>query len=214
MSAVCAIFFDVAHTLLDKPAVLPALQSALRRHGVEVPEAQLRMRHRLLMEAIVFPDRTSRDFYAGFNAALVRSLGALPTPALLDDMFSACSYLPWAPFADAADLHGLGLPLGVLSNWDGSLKDKLAEHIPARFDWILGSEEQGVRKPEPAFFQRVLDQTGLEAGQIAYVGDSMRLDIEPALNLGFRAILLDRDDLFPDSPLARVSRIDQIRSWL
>lgn len=214
MSAIRAIFFDVAHTLLDKPAVMPALQGALLRHGLDVPETELRSRHRLLMEAIIFPDRTSRDFYTEFNAALVRSLGALPTSALLDDMFNSCSYLPWAPFPDATDLDSLGPPLGVLSNWDGSLRDKLAEHVPARFEWILGSEEQGVRKPEPAFFERVLTETGLDAHQVAYVGDSMRLDIEPALNLGFRAILLDRDGLFPNSPLPRVARIDQIRSWL
>jgi FMN phosphatase YigB (HAD superfamily) len=214
MGAARAIFFDVAHTLLEKPAVMPSLVQALQRHGVHVPRDELQARHRLLMEAIIFPDRTSREFYADFNAALLRSIGALPTPALLDDMFSSCSYLPWAPFADASALERLPLPLGILSNWDDSLPQKLGEHFKVRFEWILGSAAQGVRKPSADFYRLVLEHTGLDAGDIVYVGDSMRLDIEPALNLGFRAVLLDRENLFPHSSLTRITALDQLEAVL
>lgn len=205
-----AIFFDVAHTLLEKPAVMPALHGALTRHGINVPMPELLSRHRLLMEAMVFPDRTSRDFYANFNAALVRAVGAMPTDELLDEMFTSCSYQPWVPYPDVHAIQRLDLPRGILSNWDSSLKDRLDALLRVDFDWILGSEEQCMRKPDSAFFQLMLDSTGLAPGRIAYVGDSMRLDIEPALRMGFNAILLDRDNLFPHSPLARITSLEQL----
>ena len=205
-----AIFFDVAHTLLEKPAVMPALHAALARHGINVPMQELLARHRLLMEAVVFPDRTSRDFYADFNAALVRAVGGIPTHELLDEMFTSCSYQPWVPYPDANAIQRLELPRGILSNWDSSLKERLGALLRVDFDWILGSAEQCMRKPDAAFFRLMLDSTGLPPGQIAYVGDSMRLDIEPALGMGFQAILLDRDNLFPHSPLARITSVEQL----
>lgn len=205
-----AIFFDVAHTLLEKPTVIPALHGAMVHHGINVPMRELQARHHLLMETFVFPDRTSRDFYAGFNAALVRAVGAMPTDELLDEMFASCSYQPWAPYPDVHGIQRLDLPRGILSNWDSSLKDRLGSLLPVNFDWILGSEEQRMRKPDSEFFRLMLDSTGLAAKQIAYVGDSMRLDIEPALRMGFHAILLDRCNLFPHSPLARITSLDQL----
>jgi HAD superfamily hydrolase (TIGR01549 family) len=214
MTRIRAIFFDVAHTLLEKPAVMPALRSVLAAHGVAVPLPELQARHRLLMEAIEFPDRTSREFYAGFNAALVRAVGGFPTPALLDEMFSACSYQPWAAYGDTQAIGRLEMPRGILSNWDLTLKEKLDALLGVRFDWILGSAEQRIRKPQAEFFRMMLASTGLAPAQVAYVGDSMRLDIEPALQLGFHAILLDRENLFPHSPLPRVTSLDQLEALL
>jgi HAD superfamily hydrolase (TIGR01549 family) len=214
MPEIRAIFFDVAHTLLEKPTVMPALHGAMARHGIDIAMPELLARHRLLMEAFIFPDRTSREFYADFNAALVRSLGALPTDVLLDEMFTSCSYQPWVAHHDAAAIGRLRMPRGILSNWDISLKEKLRHLLDVDFDWVLGSEEQLVRKPDPAFFKLMLESTGFDAPQIAYVGDSMRLDIEPAMHMGFRAVLLDRDNLFPHSPLARISSLDQLEQML
>jgi FMN phosphatase YigB (HAD superfamily) len=214
MGKIRAVFFDVAHTLLEKPAVLPAMRVVLSRHGVNVPLDELHARHTLLMEAIEFPDRTNREFYQGFNAALVRSLGAIPTPELLDALFAASTYQPWLPYADTPAIEQLVLPRGVLSNWDSTLKEKIAGLPGGGFQWILGSAEQNVRKPDPAFFHLMSDCTGLEAREIAYVGDSMRLDIEPAIKLGFRAILIDRKALFPHSPLPRITSLEQLESHL
>lgn len=214
MAQVRAIFFDVAHTLLGKPGVLPAMREALSRHGIHVPLAELRARHSLIMDSTVFPDRTDNVFYRNFNAAVVRSLGALPTMSLLDDIFAACSYQPWVAFDDTSAIGGLPLDCGVLSNWDNTLKDKLAGAIGIEWRWILGSAEQGARKPDPAFFALLPECTGLGCNEIAYVGDSMRLDIEPATRLGFRTVLIDRDGLFPHSSLPRITSLEQLESVL
>lgn len=205
-----AIFFDVANTLLHKPGLYPAINSVLLDHGIIVPCAKIFTTHRFLSEVILFPDRTSSSFYRDFNSHLMRSFGVVPTDKLLDALFSACSYLLWAPFPDAEYLASIPLPMGVLSNWDTSLREKLSLIDNTRFDWILGSADQCLRKPDVNFFRKILQATGLEAGEVLYVGDSMRLDIEPALHLGMNAILLDRDELYPSSIVPRIKNLGEI----
>lgn len=207
-----AIFFDAANTLLHKPGLYPAINRVLLNHGVTVPHKKLLATHRFLSEVTIFPDLTSRGFYRDFNSHLLRSFGVVPTDELVDALFSACTYLPWTPFPDTDQLASIKLPMGILSNWDTSLQKKLSLIANTRFDWILGSAEQGARKPDPDFFNKIFRATGLEAGEIIYVGDSMRLDVEPALSLGMNAILLDRDDLYPSSNVPRIKCLGEVTS--
>ncbi|MBB5209158.1 HAD family hydrolase [Chiayiivirga flava] len=205
-----AIFFDAANTLLHKPTLIPAMAAALREHGVDLPATELALRHRWLSEVVVFPDRTSRPFYDDFNAHLLRSFGVPPSQTLLDAMFAACSYLPWAPFPDTCALTTLRQPLGVLSNWDNTLQEQLGLIEDVQFSWILGSQREGVRKPDAAFFRRMLDACAFAPEAIAYVGDSLRLDIEPARALGIHTFLIDRDDLFPHAKVPRLLSLDAL----
>ena len=190
MPSTSAIFLDVANTLLYKPALYPAIGRVLDDACVHVPLDILAERHRLLSEATVFPDRTSRAFY------------------------DACSYLPWAPFPDVACLESLTHPLGALSNWDRSLPEKLRPLTGLTFRWILGSEEQQIRKPDPKFFERILEATGSPADEVVYVGDSVMLDVEPAQRMGMRAYLIDRDDLYRYGNLPRLRSFAELEMVL
>ena len=214
MESTHAVFLDVANTLLHKPALYPAIRKVLGDAGIDVPAGMLARRHRLLSETIEFPDRTSRGFYQQFNAQLLRSLGVAAEPRLLDALYQACSYLPWAPFDDVAHLLDVSLPLGVLSNWDCSLQDKLQSLTDVSFRWILGSEHQQLRKPDPAFFARLLQAADCPASHIIYIGDSVRLDVEPAMKMGMRAYLIDRDDLYPHGNLPRLRSLAELRALL
>ena len=49
-----------------------------------------------------------------------------------------------------------------------------------------------VRKPDPRAFARLVDELGVAASEIAYVGDSVPADIEGADRAGLRAVWLDR----------------------
>ena len=209
-----AIFFDVANTLLHKPGLYPAINNVLLNFGATVPYTKLIASHRFLSEVILFPDRTSSDFYKDFNSHLVRSFGISPTDELLDALFSACTYLPWAPFSDTNFLASIKLPMGIISNWDMSLQEKLSLIPNTSFDWILGSAEQCVRKPDLDFFKKIFQVSGLSARDVIYVGDSMRLDIEPALKLGVNAILLDRDELYSTSTVPRIKNLSEIVDML
>ena len=209
-----AVFFDVANTLLQKKDLLPRLQQALKSEGIQVTLEHLSTRHKLVSESMVFPDKTSRDFYHHFNAELLFALGAIPTTERTNALFDACTYLPWSAFEDCSALNAIELPKGVLSNWDASLRDKLQEHLEVKFDWVLGSADVGVQKPNPAFFQAMIHQSGFNPEDILFVGDSMRLDIVPALECGIRAVLIDRNQHYPEASIPRMTSLHQIFDFL
>ena len=62
--------------------------------------------------------------------------------------------------------------------------------VPA--DLIATSAGWGVSKPDPAFFDRVIDAAGEPPESIAYVGDRMDNDVLPARAAGMVAVLLRR----------------------
>jgi HAD superfamily hydrolase (TIGR01549 family) len=62
--------------------------------------------------------------------------------------------------------------------------------VPA--DVIASSAGWGVSKPDPAFFERVIEAAGERAESIAYVGDRMDNDVLPARAAGMVAVLLRR----------------------
>lgn len=207
------IYFDVANTLLGKPNVYELFKSALNKHKVTIPINDIIKNHKLCSELIKFPDKTNNDFYRHFNSEVLFSLGIIPTKELLDDIFKSCTYLPWKPFEDTSYLSEIKLQKGILSNWDKSLETKLTQYFNCTFDIILGSEKEGICKPNKLFFEKAVAQAKeLKASEIFFVGDSIKLDIEPALQLGIRAILIDRDNIYPHYSGEKISSLHQLKS--
>lgn len=209
-----AVFFDVANTLLDKPDLYHNIEQVLARHGHTVDREQLAERHRLLSEVMAFPDKTSKDFYLNFNTELLRMLGIVPDEDLVTEVFTACTYLPWQAFEDVDSIKDIALPKGVISNWDISLREKLGQFVNTTFDWVLGSEEMKVRKPSLEFYRNILLYTHLKADEVLYIGDSIKLDVQPALLLGIKAVLIDRLDLYPNASVNRIRHMSELQQYL
>ncbi|MCD6068723.1 MAG: hypothetical protein K0S33_3549 [Bacteroidetes bacterium] len=187
-----ALLFDAANTLIYKPDLLDRIDTVLKKHGYEVNKELLRSRHKLVSEIIHFPDRTDSSFYEHFNSELLLSLGILPDKHLLDDVFSACTYLPWHLFEDCKELNALALPKYVLSNFNTGLDELMNRLMPGCFEGYIVSEKEGCRKPDTRFYELAIQKLGVKPGEIAYVGDSLKLDIIPARKCGMNAILIDR----------------------
>ena len=117
--------------------------------------------------------------------------GALLTAALLDSLrFVAYPEVPDALRA----LRPLGVRLVVVSNWDVSLHERLAETGLAELvDGAVASAEIGSAKPDPAIFARGLALAGVGAAEAWHVGDSLDADVRGAQAAGLRAVLLARD---------------------
>lgn len=211
---ISAVFFDVANTLLNKPDLYTKITEALKDFKIKVNRDNLMQRHRLLSEVIKFPDKTSEEFYNNFNAELLMSLGITPDEKIIHHIFKSCTYLPWQPFEDTDYIPSIKQPKGILSNWDNSLKDKLSLFFQTDFKWVLGSQSEGIRKPDPEFFKLMIKNSGCAAGEILYIGDSIKLDIFPALKLGIKAVLVDRLDLYPDSNLERIKSFYELEKYL
>lgn len=194
------ILFDAANTLLHKPKLWVQLDTVFNKHGYSVTLNELKKKHKILSEIIHFPDVTSKLFYWEFNRDLCRLLGIVPSEELLNDIFNNCKYLPWEAFEDTNILKNEKLPLGVLSNFNSGLTKLLKEKLPdVFFSHIIISENEKVAKPEVDFYKRAIDIIDVSPEKILYIGDSVKLDIEPALKVGFKVKLIDRDNFYKNS---------------
>lgn len=207
------IFFDVAGTLLGKPTLYSIIQNTLRDFGHEVGLDEIKNKHKLLSEVIHFPDRTDMAFYEKFNSELLYLLGIVPEEALVNSIFKKCTYLPWQAFDDTQILKELPLPMGVISNFNISLKDKLEQFFGPVFQDVFVSEELGVAKPNMEFYQKALEKIPFAAHEVLYVGDSIKLDLEPASKLGFKVLIIDRDNFYPNSK-NKISSLTEITQFI
>lgn len=82
-------------------------------------------------------------------------------------------------------------PMVMVSNFYGNLKTVLKTYgIQEYFKKVVESAVEGVRKPDPAIFEKGVEALGLQAPDVLAIGDSYRKDIEPALKAGCRAVWL------------------------
>lgn len=193
------LLLDVAGTILYKPEIVTKIHETLRSFGYFVAVDKLKYNHKILSEVIKFPDRTSAEFYTIFNSELLYSLGIVPNEELLSAIFKSCSYLPWEKFEDTKVLNEIEIPIGIISNFNSSLKDKLKEYFGPIFLDIFVSEEIGIAKPSTEFYKKALDKIKVNPKDILYIGDSFKLDLKPALELGITSYVIDRDNIYPDN---------------
>jgi HAD superfamily hydrolase (TIGR01509 family) len=87
-----------------------------------------------------------------------------------------------------AELRSKGLRVGVVGNTPREFEQTIGGHV----DWTGSSERWGVAKPAAEFFSRIVAEAGAPPGEIAYVGDRVDNDVEPALRAGMLAVHLRR----------------------
>jgi HAD superfamily hydrolase (TIGR01509 family) len=81
-----------------------------------------------------------------------------------------------------------GYRVAAVGNTPAETEELLRGHVD-----VLGSSGRwGVAKPAPAFFERIVAATGLAPEEIAYVGDRIDNDVEPALAAGMVAVHIRR----------------------
>ena len=85
-------------------------------------------------------------------------------------------------------LRALGLRLGAAGNMYAHHEDFLRPHI----DFVGSSERWGIEKPAAGFFTCIVEEAGVPAAEIIYVGDRVDNDVLPALASGLRAIRIHR----------------------
>jgi len=65
-------------------------------------------------------------------------------------------------------------------------------------DFQVTSFEAGHDKPDPEIFLTALEKAQVKAEEAMYVGDQYDLDIVGARGVGMKAVLIDRNDSFPE----------------
>jgi HAD superfamily hydrolase (TIGR01509 family) len=99
--------------------------------------------------------------------------------------------------ATLARIREAGLRIGLVSNSARDVRE-FASHHGLAVDAGISSFHHGRTKPHGSIFRAVLDLLGVEPAEAAMVGDMIADDVEGALAVGMRAILLDREGLHPE----------------
>jgi putative hydrolase of the HAD superfamily len=102
----------------------------------------------------------------------------------------------------------LGLGLVVVSNANGTVRAKLERlGLAPHFDLILDSQEEGVEKPDPRFFEIALERSDTRRESTLHAGDLYHVDVVGARAAGLRAVLVDRADLYGQFDCPRVAHL-------
>jgi len=208
------IFFDLGNTLIYKPGVYEEIQKVLTYYNIKIPLEYLILRHKLLSEIIDFPDKTNKDFYINFNKKLIDILGLTINYSISEEIFTKCDNIDWKIFDDVSTLKKIEIPMGIISNWDKTLEEKLKILHPISFDTIIGSQLYGFRKPDSGLFNLALEKTGCKAEEVIFVGDSIFLDYKPAYNSGMKAILIDRFNIYPYFNGNKIRTMNELTNYL
>jgi len=208
VAALKAVLFDVDFTLA-RPGPELGPEGYVRaggRHGLQLdPSRYEEARDAALVDLRRHPELEHDDeIWFRFTERIVRGMGGEADAAydcaveitrgwerhenfeLYDDVLDTL-----------AAVRAAGLRIGLVSNSARDVRE-FARHHGLDVDAGISSFHHGRTKPHASIFRAVLDLLGVEPAEAAMVGDQVADDIEGALALGMRAILLDRDGLHPD----------------
>jgi putative hydrolase of the HAD superfamily len=198
-----AVLFDAGGVLvLPDPTVIAPL---LAYYGGSTSIEAHRRAHYVAMKA-KSDVGASETAWAPYNDAYVATIGVRPddraeAARVFDDARHAPLWRWMIPETRGAldALAAAGVPMGVVSNASGQIEGILVrevcqvgpgEHVEMRC--IVDSHVVGVAKPDPAIFDHALAYFAeFDRSRIAYVGDSVTMDIGAAAAAGLHPILLD-----------------------
>jgi putative hydrolase of the HAD superfamily len=218
-----AILLDAGGVLVfPAPShVLPPLREA----GLDPDLATLERAHYQAMadqDAAEVPP-VSATWWRNYLVPYVAACGVAPDrcEAIADQMAGHLEGRSWAQAGLGARdglraVAALGIPIGVVSNSDGSVEADLRSvglcyaSAPAKLPAaqvpdgavpvgvIIDSAVVGVAKPDPAIFAIALAALGVPPdGTVLHVGDSLRYDVAGALAAGLQPVHMDPFSLCP-----------------
>jgi HAD superfamily hydrolase (TIGR01662 family) len=222
-----AVFFDVDFTLIHPG---PAFQGRgyrefCARHGVDVDasrfEASVAAASSLL-DARGGP--YDPEIFVEYTRRIIEAMGgrgpAVESAARdIYDEWSACHH--FTLYEEVPDvlraLRADGYTIGLISNTQRSLSE-FERHfgLDGLFTVALSSFDHGYMKPHPSIFEEALRQAAAEPAESVMVGDSVPHDIEGALRLGMRGVLVARSGFSRACPpqIPIIHSLRELRAFL
>jgi putative hydrolase of the HAD superfamily len=223
-----AVFFDAGETLLSPNpswSELSVLKLRERGHDLTVEQMREAWRHvgDYFLEAaeneLMFwtSHDASKRFWTKLYLDQLDYLGIDDEGAALvlyDTFSNPANYRLFDDAITTLDaLRDQGLKLGVISNFEGWLRDMLIHFdVLDRFEVVAISGELELEKPDPRIFEWAMREMGTTPDVSLHVGDSPNFDAQPAHELGMTGVLLDRHGRWADldAPYPRVSSLGEL----
>ena len=157
-----AILLDALGTLIGFEPPAPHLQARVAR--ARATKSRSTRRERAIRAEIAYyrahldegRDAASlADLRERCAAAMEPALPGIPRETILDALLAALRFFAYPDARPALiALRAAGIRLVVVSNWDYSLHERLAETgLTPLLDGAIASAEVGVAKPDPAIFR-------------------------------------------------------------
>ena len=231
-----AVFFDFYNTLVEYDPPREQLQvAACREANIEVAAQAIRKAipaadEFLHLENARLPasKRSAEqrmELYAEHEARILEGAGV---KASRETVFRVLANLGtvmrqfrarFALFPDVEpalkQLKAQGLALGLITNIDYDLIPTCQElGLASYLDFLVTSLDAGAAKPNPAIFAFALKRAGIKASEALHVGDQYHVDVAGARAAGLRALLIDRDGLFPDAACPRITSLGEVVGYV
>ena len=218
-----ALLFDAGGVLvLPDPTVLGPL---LEPFGGDPSIAAHRRAHYAAM-AVKSSAGAGETYWREYDTAYVASIGVgesqHATAASLLNTTRTPSMWRWPipeSVAALAALAALGVPLGGVSHASGQIEAELARAgvcqvgagSATQVRCVIDSHVVGVTKPDPRIFDHALVHFGeFERARVAYIGDSVTMDVEGARAAGLHPLLLDPHDDHAGAGFDRIGSVADV----
>jgi HAD superfamily hydrolase (TIGR01662 family) len=217
MSRVRAVVFDIDFTLIYPGPMFrgEGYQAFSKKHDIDVDPA--RFESAVASASSLLDDSEGspydHELFVAYTRHIIEQMGG---SGGADAALDACAreiYDEWARShhfemyedvpAALAELTAVGVKIGLISNSHRPL-DEFQSHFELRefISAAVSSHEHGYMKPHPSIFLSALAKLDVAPKDAVMVGDSLRHDIEGALNIGMRAVWLHRGDSAAPTSLA------------
>jgi HAD superfamily hydrolase (TIGR01662 family) len=212
-----AVFFDVDFTLIYPGPMFrgEGYRAFGERHGLVLDEARF---DRGVASAGLLLENTGdtydAEIFVGYAAHVIEEMGGRGGSVVecareIYREWAACHHFELYDEVPGVlrELAAAGVRIGLISNTHRSLASFESHfELTGLIAAAVASSEHGYMKPHPSIFEAALRLMNVEAGEALMVGDSVRQDVEGALAVGMRAVLVHR----AEEPHARASELAAI----
>lgn len=115
------------------------------------------------------------------------------------------------------NLKRKGYKLGIVSNTPGGKVEKMFlkdANLIDYFDIMLFSSFEGIRKPHPEIFMKVVRFFNIKPSELLHIGDTPELDVEGPLKIGAQVILWDPENKKEFKDIPRIKKWEEIFKFL
>jgi putative hydrolase of the HAD superfamily len=226
-----AIMLDAGGTLWDmKPSVSELFLRMLKESGSRVSKERLR-------ESIRKADRHfdedfaqldgvhEEDFWKKYDRFVLKDLDLEIKPDVFSKKLSSeyrhvvSKVESWVEYSDAhpflRDLRKRDMKVGLVSNATDLTRRVLKNlEMDKYFDFVVLSAEVGARKPNKRIFTIAAKEAGASPSRCLFLGDKLAVDVKGASNAGMNAVLVDRENVYPDAGCIRVRNLRSVARFL
>ena len=210
MARAKAVIFDVDFTLIYPGPTFrgEGYEAFSKRHRIDVNPA--RFESAVASAASLLDDSEGspydHELFVAYTRHIIEAMGGRESGS--DAALDACAreiYAEWGRshhfelYDDVAQtlqrLTDAGVKIALISNSHRPL-DEFQSHFELRhfISVAVSSADHGYMKPHPSIFLSALGGLDVAPRDAVMVGDSLRHDVEGALNIGMRAVWLHRGD--------------------